>query len=205
MFKLFKKFHKSSNTEPLQPPPYILEPKTGVDIWHHAFIEHLAFLMKPKLYVELGIRECIVLNRIIPHAEKVIGVDIDPKAGEFMIRSSKTEFVCSTTLAFAEQLQAEPITIDMLFIDADHAWQAILNDFWAYFPFVSAHGLILLHDTHPKDEESMSPIFCNDGYKAIDKLLEASDKIEFMTLPLHPGLTIIRKRKMQLSWMEALK
>jgi predicted O-methyltransferase YrrM len=185
--------------------PFILKPETGGDIWHRAFIEHLAFLMKPKIYVELGIRDCSVINRMIPHAEKVIGVDIDIKAGEFLIKSSKAEFVCSSTLDFAKQLQAEPINIDMLFIDADHACEAVLSDFWNLFPFVSPHGLILLHDTHPKDNEAMSPMFCNNAYEVINKIKLASEMLEYVTLPFHPGLTIIRKRKTQLAWMEKLE
>jgi cephalosporin hydroxylase len=194
--RLFNSGSSSKNEHKL-----VLE--TGSDRWHRAFIEHLAIILQPKVYVELGIRDCSVLNRVIPHVGKVIGVDIDSKAGEFMKKSKKAKFVCSSTLEFAEQLKSEPIMIDLLFIDADHNHEAVLKDFWAFFPFISPHGLILLHDTHPKDEESMSSIFCVDAYKAIKELALASDKLELMTLSLHPGLTLIRKRKTQLSWMES--
>jgi predicted O-methyltransferase YrrM len=129
-------------------------------------------------------------------------VDFDPKAGELMTKSPKAEFVCSSTQDFAKQLQAKPISIDMLFIDADHACDAVLSDFWAFFPMVSPHGLILLHDTHPKNEEYMNPKDCADAYRAVDELAKHANELEFMTLPLHPGLTICRKRRTQLSWAE---
>lgn len=204
VIKFLRKCYRYVFPRPVPPDhiPFILIPERGSDRWHHAFIEHLAFLVRPKVYVELGIRDCIVLNRIIPHAEHVIGVDIDSKAGQFMAKSPKAEFVCSSTLDFAKQLQVEPISIDMLFIDADHAYEAVLSDFWAFFPFVSPHGMILLHDTHPEDEEAMDPKFSNDAYKVIDELTKASDRLELMTLPLSPGLTLCRKRKTQLSWKE---
>lgn len=172
------------------------------ELWHAAFIEHLASLLKPKVYVELGIHKCHLFNRIIPHSGKMIGVDIDKNAVNYMKKTNKASFICSTTLEFAKQLSNNPLEIDMLFIDADHASEAVLNDFNAFFPFVVPHGIILIHDTHPKNIEFMAPGFCNDSYKAIDLLMNKTDQIELITIPLHPGLTMIRKRKTQLSWME---
>jgi len=186
----------------LTPSQFILAPEIVSDKWHHAFVEHLAFLLQPKVYVELGIKNCAVLNRIIPHAEHIIGVDINRKAGEFMIKSPKVRFFCSNTLDFAKQLHEKPISIDMLFIDADHACDAVLDDFWSFFPFVSPHGLILLHDTHPQNEEHMDPKFSGDAYKAVAELAKASDRLELFTLPVPPGLTLCRKRLVQLSWKE---
>jgi len=179
-----------------------LEIEEDTELWHHAFIEHLAIILKPKVYVELGIHKCSVINRIIPHVEKAIGVDIDQNSGGFMKKTSKSFFVCSTTLEFAKQLQNNPISIDLLFIDADHACEAVLDDINAYFPFVSSHGIILIHDTHPKNIESMASGFCNDSFKVVDKLARDINNLEFVTIPVHPGLTIVRKRKIQLSWME---
>jgi len=172
------------------------------ELWHAAFIEHFAFLMKPKVYVELGIHKCHLFNRMIPYAEKLVGVDIDTNAYKFMKKTSNASFVCSSTLEYAKQLEFNPLTIDMLFIDADHAVEAVLEDFYAFFPYVASHGIILIHDTHPKNKEFMDPSFCNDSFKVVDKLSENNKNIEFMTIPLHPGLTIIRKRKTQISWME---
>lgn len=171
--------------------------------WHQSFIEHLTFLFRPKVYVELGIRDCALFNRVERYAERLIGVDIDEKAGSFMVQSDKVEFVCATTQAFAERLRSAPVSIDFLFIDADHAREAVLKDFWSFFPFVRPHGLILLHDTHPKDREQMRRDLCDDAYLAIDELTRAKDAFELMTLPLPPGLTLVRKRHTQLSWMES--
>jgi hypothetical protein len=181
----------------------LIFPDSGPLEWHQSFIEHLAFLFRPQVYVELGIRDCALFNRIERYAERLIGVDIDAKAGNFMIQSNKVEFVCATTQAFAERLRSTPISIDFLFIDADHARDAVLRDFWNFFPFVRPHGLILLHDTHPKDHEQMRRDLCDDAYLAIDELTRAKDALELMTLPLPPGLTLCRKRQTQLSWMEA--
>ena len=170
--------------------------------WHESFIEHLASILEPKVYVELGLYKCELFNRIITYAQQLIGVDIDAEAGKWMAKSDKVKFVNSATDEFAAKLRAHPIAIDMLFIDADHSKEAVLRDFWDFFPFVSPHGIIILHDTHPKDIDYTQPGYCNDAYKAAEELSRQTDRIELMTIPVHPGLTLCRKRTAQLSWME---
>lgn len=171
-------------------------------IWHAAFIEHLAHIVKPRIYVELGLYRCALFNRMIQHCGRLIGVDTNPEAQEWMKRSEKVEFVNSTTDAFAVSLRALPVSIDMLFIDADHSKEAVLRDFWNFFPFVSRHGIIMLHDTHPENIDMTQPSICNDAWKAVEELSKQTDEFELMTIPMHPGLTLCRKRTAQLSWIE---
>ena len=169
--------------------------------WHEEFIELLAAVMRPKVYVELGLYECALFNKLIPYAGKLIGLDMKPNAEKFMKKiRGKTEFICSTTDDLAKRLQNNPIQIDMLFIDADHAKEAVLNDFNNFFPFVAPHGLILLHDSHPKNTQYTNPGYCNDAYKAVEQLGKETTTYEMMTIPRHPGLTLCRKRATQLSW-----
>jgi predicted O-methyltransferase YrrM len=171
--------------------------------WHEPFIEHIASVIRPKLYVELGLYQCETFNRVVPYAQQLIGVDREASAEKWMARSAKVQFVNSTTDEFVAILKTKPVLIDMLFIDADHSKEAVLKDFWNFFPFISPHGLIILHDTHPKDTDFMQPGYCSDAYKAIEELSRHTDKLEMMTIPIHPGLTLCRKRTTQLSWMES--
>jgi len=136
-----------------------------------------------------------------PYADRLIGVDLDPQAGNFLHKNKKTEFVCSTTLDFAKTMAKSGLEIDMLFIDADHSNDAVYNDFVAYFPYVKDDGIIILHDSFPKDKDWTAAHLCGDGYKAIYKLSLDSASYEMMTLPFHPGLTLCRKRTKQLSWL----
>ena len=170
--------------------------------WHEDLIDFLGALIRPKVYVELGIFHCDLFNRMIPHAEKLIGVDMNPAAGSFMQQSEKVHFFNGTTQQFAQQLQENPLQIDLLFIDADHAKEAVLQDFHDYFPFVAPHGLILFHDTHPKDNWMMQRALCDTAYQAIEELAKNTTEYELMTIPVNPGLTLCRKRKKQLSWHE---
>ncbi|MBI1938134.1 MAG: FkbM family methyltransferase [Ignavibacteriales bacterium] len=168
--------------------------------WHEDFIVYLASQYRPKIYVELGLYQCGLFNKIVPYADILIGVDVSPSAGKHMTVSEKTVFVNSTTDQFADALKENPISIDMLFIDADHSKESVLKDFWNFFPYVKDHGLILLHDTHPKNLQYTDKGYCGDAYLVIEELKKHNDEFEMMTIPIHPGLTLIRKRKTQLSW-----
>ncbi|WP_407310676.1 class I SAM-dependent methyltransferase [Desulfosporosinus sp. SB140] len=171
--------------------------------WHEDFIVHLASIVCPKVYVELGLYHCLLFNRIIPFAEQLIGVDISADAGNYMQQSSKTRFFKGTTQEFAQEVMSNSLQINMLFIDADHSKDAVLQDFKDFFPYVAPHGLILLHDTHPGNEQMMQPEWCGTAYQAMGELLkETGESYELMTIPVSPGLTICRKRLTQLSWQE---
>ncbi|KJR96098.1 MAG: methyltransferase [Peptococcaceae bacterium BRH_c4a] len=170
--------------------------------WHEDFIVQLAGIFRPKVYVELGLYHCALFNRLIPYAEQLIGVDISAEAGRYMQPSIKTRFVNRATQEFARELAVTPLQINMLFIDADHSKAAVLQDFHDFFPFVAPHGLILLHDTHPENEDMMSPVLCGTACLAAEELSKDTEPYELMTIPIAPGLTICRKRQSQLSWRE---
>ncbi len=171
--------------------------------WHEDFIVNLAKVVKPKVYVELGLYQSALFNKMIPYADKLIGVEMDGTLKKFMKKSSKTTFKKMTTDAYAKELQKKPIKIDMIFIDANHDQKSVLKDFAQYFPFVAPHGLILLHDGYPKNNDYTASGYCSDAYKAIEKLSHQTKELEMMTIPVHPGLTICRKRRNQLMWKEA--
>lgn len=103
---------------------------------------------------------------------------------------------------FAKELEANPLKIGMLFIDADHSKEAVLQDFQIFFPLMAPHGLILLHDTHPKDEVMMQPGLSGTACQAVEILALDTREYELMTIPVSPGLTICRKRQAQLSWQK---
>jgi predicted O-methyltransferase YrrM len=197
----FKKFRVAARSIASQPRSVHAEEHIGAN-WHESFITHLASVVRPKVYVELGLYHCTLFNQIIPYAQQLIGVDVSEEPDKYMQKTSKTVFVNMSTYAFAEELRTHPIQIDMLFIDADHSREAVLNDFRNFFPFVAPHGLILLHDSHPKDEEQTKIGYCGTCYQAVAELSQHTEEYEMVTIPIPPGLTICRKRKEQLRWKE---
>lgn len=170
--------------------------------WHQNFILNLASVLRPQNYLELGIYRCGLFNQMIPFAQQLTGVDIFSGAGEFMTKTDKTKFICSSTDDYAAKLRETNETFDFIFIDADHSRKAVQSDFTNYFDRLRPHGLLLLHDTHPIDEAAAHQDRCGDGYLAINEFSHQNQNWEMMTIPLHPGLTLCRKRTTQLIWQE---
>lgn len=180
-------------------------PRTQIDQayvdanWHEDVIIHMAKLCKPQVYVELGLYQCHLFNRMTRHADHLVGVDVED-VSTYVKTSPNITVIQSTTDQYAKNLRDSPIQIDMLFIDADHSKEAVLADFKNFFPFVRPHGLIFLHDTHPKDLEATRRNVCNDCFMAVEELSKNTTEYELLTIPIHPGLTVCRKRNTQLSW-----
>ena len=70
MFDAFLRFNKSSG-------------KIGDAGWHVDFIVHLASVLRPDVYVELGIYECETFNRVSKFSRKSFGVDISSNAENY--------------------------------------------------------------------------------------------------------------------------
>lgn len=183
-----------------------LPPNTGGtvtgDSWHEDFIVHLARILQPKVYVELGLYQCALFNRIAPMTEKSIGVDTEASAGRFMdTAGGKGEFFHGTTSALATELTKRGASIDLLFIDANHSKESVREDFMNFFPLVRDQGVIVFHDAYPKNKEFTASGYCGDGYLAIAELSQHTETYEMVTIPRHPGVAICRKRSKQLPWI----
>jgi predicted O-methyltransferase YrrM len=60
--------------------------------------------------------------------------------------SSRSEPVISDSLAAAKLLEAKRGTIDFIFIDGDHSYEACKADIAAWAPFVKRGGVMAFHD-----------------------------------------------------------
>jgi predicted O-methyltransferase YrrM len=168
---------------------------------HDDFIVSFAKILKPKVYVELGVYECLIVNKMIPFvSETVYAVDIKKEAGLFLKKNKKAVFFNGTTDDFAKELKKKNVVIDMIFIDADHRKESVLTDFKNYFPLVKEDGIIFLHDGYPKDLKQTEDGYCSNCWEAIAELSKHTETYEMMTIPLQPGLTICRKRTKQIPW-----
>jgi predicted O-methyltransferase YrrM len=162
-------------------------------------IAYLAKLLEPNIYVELGIEVASTINAVAKHAKRCLGVDINP-ACRASITEPNIEFFCETTEVFINNYK--DVNINMVFIDADHNCDAVISDFRGIYPYVVDQGIILLHDTYPGSKAYTTPFFCNNAYQAVDILRTEYKDCEFTTIPVHPGLTICRKRIDDYSWLK---
>lgn len=171
--------------------------------WHEEFIIHLAKILRPKVYVELGLYRCELFNRIVPYANKLYGVDTEISADTYMEKTlGKSEFFHGLTDDFVKVIAEKNITIDLLFIDANHSKESVMADFKNYFPHIAEQGIIIFHDAYPKSAKYTEPGYCGDGWKAIDEISRQAQGYEIVTIPRHPGVAICRKRTKQIPWAE---
>jgi hypothetical protein len=177
--------------------------KENTDLPHEDVIRFFASFLKPQVYVELGVYQCSLVNKLTPFVGKSIyAVDISADAGLFMKKTKKHHFFHGKTDDFLQYVKDNKITIDMIFIDADHRKESVLNDFKNFFPFVREDGIIFLHDGYPKNKEQTEDGYCSNCWEAIEELGRDRSEYEMVTLPLHPGLTICRKRTKQVPWIK---
>jgi len=149
-------------------------------------VKYFISFLKPDVYLELGIYKGETISYARKFANRCIGVDIilpDVLDGD--------EFYQMTTDEFFKTVEIPQI--DIAFIDADHSYKQVLKDFDNVFQYLSPQGIIFLHDTFPKSQEYTSKGFCGDAYK-ITEILNKRDDCQIVTLPVHPGLSIVRKQ-----------
>lgn len=169
-----------------------------LEIIDHPFIiSYFAKWYKPVLYVEYGVRSGTCLEQVLPYCDKVWGVDIEP----YNNANEKLEFFQMDTKNFKKVLEQRKPSIDMAFIDACHQSDRVVADFDDLFPYITENGLVFLHDTYPIDKGYTAPFFCNDCYKTPDMIKDKYDKeIDILTIPIMPGLTVIRKKAKFCPW-----
>ena len=169
------------------PPP--------IETVNHTYIiniimNHVLERVKNPTYIEYGIRwgenfKCI--SSVNKHGINV-GVDVDISHME-MHKSF-----------FSEQILPK-FKPHIAFIDADHYSLSVIKDFENILRYLQPGGYIILHDTYPCSEEFLSKNGSYDCYKVPlyikEKYIKNNttnvQKLEILTLPLNPGVTIVRK------------
>jgi predicted O-methyltransferase YrrM len=135
-------------------------------------------------YLELGTFDNSTISGV--ECAKRYGVDLKPQPcpGVTMFAMSTAEFIENEAKKYAPY--------DCVFIDANHSAQSVREDFGGILPYVSPEGLILLHDSNPETEADCQPGYCGDAWRFVRSL---TVDFECVTLPFHPGITIVRNRQ----------
>lgn len=163
---------------------------------HEVIIPMLVAILKARKYVELGVHQNETVSAVREAAPdcQVYAVDRTAPA-EFL---PGVNYRIMATRGYLEQQAGADGPFDIAFIDADHEATAVLADFEAIWQHMAPEGLVLLHDGNPETVADTAPGYCDSAWEAIRHI---SQFHEAVTLPYHPGLTIVRKR---VSWGPAL-
>ena len=166
--------------------------------FHEKLIPLLVEGVGAESYLEFGIHFGETFLKV--KANQIVGVDLEFSPpwltkGTWPVGPGMKIFEMSTS-EFIETHAAKYAPYDFVFIDADHSAEAVEKDFHGIYPHVADEGLICLHDTNPESVHDTDPKLCGDAWLFAQKLPKEFT-CEAVTLPYHPGLTIIRKR---ISW-----
>jgi hypothetical protein len=156
----------------------------------------LANIIQPDIYLELGVQFGDTIKKVHPYTKRAIGVDIKKQ----FVNSNAFEFYEMTTNTFFEKVKSKEIDlpfVDLVFIDADHSYEAAAQDFNNVFPLVSDQGLILMHDTYPRNVSETVSTLCGTVYKIAWEIRNTRKDCEIVTIPCFPGLSILRKSSRQ--------
>jgi len=151
---------------------------------HEQLIPMLVSGIGAESYLEMGTHKNQTISKV--NCEKRTGVDMNAVAlnGAIMLNMTTEEFIKGHAAFNAPY--------DFVFIDADHDFDAIKNDFLGIWPHVSPEGLVLFHDSNPATTADTKHEACSDSWRFAQFLVWKG--YECLTLPYHPGLTITRKR-----------
>lgn len=157
---------------------------------HVEYIKNLALWLKPERYLEVGIYENQCLSAIAPFCKEVYAVDIK-------LRNSNLPKNCSffemTSDIFFEKLDSS-VDFDLVFIDGCHSHEQSLKDFLNVKGKIIEDGFIIMHDSYPIDMSWAASDLCGEVYKTVEYIKKHFIyEFEILTLPFHPGLSIIKK------------
>jgi predicted O-methyltransferase YrrM len=159
--------------------------------WHSELITTLARELAPKRYLEVGVYRGETIRGVSGFAKECVGIDIDPMAAHSI---SNLRNVTSFTGSLQQYVNTGEVSLfELIFIDADHSRESVISDFNSAKELISDNGVILLHDTWPKSFEFTDPKLCGDAYLAVSQLRVENQDWSFVTLPIHPGLTLCQK------------
>lgn len=151
--------------------------------FHEILIPLLVEVCDAESYLEFGTHENETIGKVRCKRRYGVDVKVEPCGGAEMYAMTTAEFIrdCARLCA----------PFDFVFIDACHDAKAVRDDFLGIIHHVSMNGIVCLHDTHPETVADTDPGLCGNAWRFARFLHESG--YECVTLPYHPGLTILRK------------
>lgn len=131
-------------------------PNTGDQIAGLIQLIHRVFLVNPAAteWVEIGTHrgESALIISAFPSVHKLYTVDstlgdciaeVEQRLAN-RLRENRVEIIRQTSLAFSKTL--EPESVDVVYVDGDHSYDAVSADIAAYWPLIRKNGFLAGHD-----------------------------------------------------------
>lgn len=158
-------------------------------------------ILKPKRYLEVGVREGINLSHV--NAKYKVGIDIAPKTP----RDYPIKIYRSTSDAiFASKEFKKERHFDLIFIDAFHEYRQVVRDINNALKFLKRKGIIICHDVYPFDRLDLPNLtdkqpptslsaWTGDAWKAVFHVRWLMPKLNYYVVKNFPGYLYLRKRR----------
>lgn len=115
-------------------------------VTRHQFLTALHELLRPKVYLEVGVQFGLSLDLAV-YSEVAIGIDPAPhtwaKGNQLLFTMTSEQYFAQETL---------PFQIDLAFIDGSHLWEDAYQDFLNVVKLVGPKSVIVFDDVLPYNE-----------------------------------------------------
>ncbi len=155
--------------------------------------------LQPALYVEIGVERGFSLALAHP-ASRVIAIDPAPLGDPLQGCLAAAQLFRQTSADFFAAVPQDcglEQGFNLAFVDGDHRFEQVLEDFIALERHAAPGAVILLHDTLPLTESTSTPVrstgfYSGDTWKIVPCLRALRPDLKLLTLPAAPtGLTIV--------------
>jgi len=139
--------------------------------------------LKPKSYLEIGFGNGENFEGINCENKEVV----DPIA-PYNSPGGKVHRMISD--AFFDKYNGH---VDLIFIDGDHSYKQSKKDLEAALKHINKGGMVVMHDTCPKDEEYATMTWCGEVYKTIADIANSRKHLNWKTVNDDHGVTFFWK------------
>lgn len=164
--------------------------------WLRWFHEQL----RPGVYLEIGVERGDTLRLARPDT-RAIGVDPAPQDDPLSGCAGQAQlYACTSAVFFADLPHDSGLGergFDLAFIDGDHRFHTVLDDFIGAERLAAPGAVLVLHDTLPltaatAQAERATGFHTGDAWKIVPCLRALRPDLRVLTLPTAPsGLTVV--------------
>lgn len=165
----------------------------------HEWLNWFHQRLQPDLYVEIGVESGASLA-LVQAASQVIAIDPNPLGNPLEVCGAPARLFRQTSAAFFASVPdgcGLERGFNLAFIDGDHRFESVLEDFIALERHAAPESVVLLHDTLPLTESTSGSVrntgfYTGDTWKMVPCLRALRPDLHMVTLPVAPsGLTVI--------------
>lgn len=175
----------------------------------HGFLAELHRMLKPKVYMEIGVQAGISLSLAQP---PTLAIGIDPHAQLSVAMAAPHEVYRLTSDEYFDSIKGmDPkIAIDLGFIDGMHHAEYALRDFLNMEQYATPTGVIAFDDVLPRNQYEASRImragdWTGDVWRIHPYLQTARPDLKLRLVNVHPtGLLLVTGLKPQLDLWETM-